>query len=965
MASNPPQEAGQLDAGQLEACVKQFLAEQQQQQPPAAQPLPAQLLGQLLGQAGAPAPPLPPPQAPAPQPKAQASLGRLVAEYLQASQPPVPPAALPIPGLLATLQAPAAPPQPFAPPPTLPAPGLTTDAARRQLLASARLLQAVNPGLAAAAVAQALALPGKSPPSSVASAASLPQPMVHQQPPAPVAQHPTVPPAQALSAGQSAAQFMPSQEPRSAKPSVPLHQISSSGSTTSSGGTPAGALRRPSLPSLGSKKASPKGSIAARASSSLPSVPKNPPKKGPASAATLPSAGKHLPLPSKPIAAGAIHRHHGHPPNSIPSAAAAAPARPTHGAPKAVPHVPIATLQTWTLAQLDAHVAQLQDAHRPVPQAVALLVADVRRREERRTAKRLANRRSACTSRARKKALVEEMTRDNARLRRQALILSYLPDPVVAISEDGTIAFASMQVERVLRHRADGLVGANIEEILVPESRAPLRRLIRDLVAAASSVEGDANNEAPDAAAAVNPAGVAPHEVSEQSSDKSLPPLREVQVTAGRTAAEVGAGEDVSDSSGDGAKAGAKSGSGTELSSLTHKNHQNSSFGPDSGEEQAKADGKAKAPAKSSESDDSSAERKANANLTINVEMCQLNQDKKDEGGVRFGHKDDVMGASVTANNAGAKLSSLMHHPKTEGAEGEDDAAPEGEEPPPSLRRKHVAGHKRAEPTSASSAESSSSLDAVKKASSEDSGYRESNESPEEGSNEYPEDSFSSSSGGASARSSKKARRRGRPLAPACNVRLVRDDLSTLWCELTSSIRTRPRDDDDAAAANPKQGKKGSGGNESTASPESEPEEKELLLCFRPLREGGSVGEELRFRPRASESDDSADAKVTSGTSGDGTSNDDAERAAKRQKKGEFSGSAAADPASSADLSSMDGAVAPEKKKRKKNRPPKKRKFEAKGEEEPAGKRTREKEEARGDEQSAVESLVAMSQKKE
>ena len=63
-----------------------------------------------------------------------------------------------------------------------------------------------------------------------------------------------------------------------------------------------------------------------------------------------------------------------------------------------------------------------------MPQPVALLLFDARKRETKRTAKRAANRRSASTSRARKKALVEEMTKTNARLRRQALILSLLPD---------------------------------------------------------------------------------------------------------------------------------------------------------------------------------------------------------------------------------------------------------------------------------------------------------------------------------------------------------------------------------------------------------------------------------------------------------------------------------------------------------------------------------------------------------
>ena len=65
----------------------------------------------------------------------------------------------------------------------------------------------------------------------------------------------------------------------------------------------------------------------------------------------------------------------------------------------------------------DAHIRQLREANQVVPQAVALLASDMRRKEERRQAKRLANRKSAHTSRARKKALIDEMSRDNARLR--------------------------------------------------------------------------------------------------------------------------------------------------------------------------------------------------------------------------------------------------------------------------------------------------------------------------------------------------------------------------------------------------------------------------------------------------------------------------------------------------------------------------------------------------------------------
>jgi hypothetical protein len=472
------------------------------------------------------------------------------------------------------------------------------------------------------------------------------------------------------------------------------------------------------------------------------------------------------------------------------------------------------------LTPADAHIKLYRAANQSVPQAVALLVADLRRKEEKRHAKRLANRKSACTSRARKKALMDEMTRENARLRRQALILSYLPDPVVAIRADGVITFCSMQVERVLRHDASDLLGANIEDIIVPSSRGSIRRLIRDLVLAeqrallsASSMEDEEENggnrseeeeDAEDDGANENisasTTAAMPHEVSEHSSEKSsLPPLLEVKVKSEST--EVAAGEDVSDSSGD--DKDKKGGHQQQLAynkssvalSLTHKDSSLSDGArPGNGEDQTKkvantaslsSEGSSQTMTKAekppTEDESTSSENKANANLMKNVEMCKLNKDKEDDEQVRFSHKDDVMGASVTANNADAKLSSLMHHPR----EGEGSAAAldvgEGvkfkssakqpkerdlEEQVALMRRKRArlesenSGTKQ-DGTSSLSA-GSSSISKKKKQiggnSSEDSGYRESNESPEE-SNEYLEDSLSSSEASTDQSSSKKKRK--------------------------------------------------------------------------------------------------------------------------------------------------------------------------------------------------------------
>ena len=140
----------------------------------------------------------------------------------------------------------------------------------------------------------------------------------------------------------------------------------------------------------------------------------------------------------------------------------------------------------------------LTDAGQPIPQSLNLLLADARKKEERRINKRASNRRSASTSRARKKALVEEMTRLNAQLRRQALILSLLPDMVLAINADGVITFCSAQAERILQHNSEDLIGAKLSQLLVPSSRDALSGLVDELVATQSKAAANAANAADD-----------------------------------------------------------------------------------------------------------------------------------------------------------------------------------------------------------------------------------------------------------------------------------------------------------------------------------------------------------------------------------------------------------------------------------------------------------------------------------
>jgi PAS domain S-box-containing protein len=281
------------------------------------------------------------------------------------------------------------------------------------------------------------------------------------------------------------------------------------------------------------------------------------------------------------------------------------------------------------------------------------------------------------------------MAQDNVRLRRHAIILSFLPDPVVAIGVDGEITFTSMQMERVLQHRAVELIGANIETFIAPDSRADLRRMIEDVVTAeehaameeysedtetGDDVGNDANKSDNDDGVVVegsggnNSSGSDPNVISSRSSEKSFPMLE----------VELNSGEGVSDSS------------------SMKPPFVRASTGRD------------KAPPA----------KKAKVNV------------------------DDVMEASVTANNADAKLSSLRYHKKDDKKKDTDLKSPpeklqQDQQLQPCLCRKHaLAPRTSSSLTEKQECQSSSSESSGSKTkgqvNSSDSGYRQSNESPED-----------------------------------------------------------------------------------------------------------------------------------------------------------------------------------------------------------------------------------------
>jgi PAS domain S-box-containing protein len=344
----------------------------------------------------------------------------------------------------------------------------------------------------------------------------------------------------------------------------------------------------------------------------------------------------------------------------------------------------------------------LSSLSQPVPPSLSLLVTEAQRRHEKKEAKKVANRRSASVSRARKKALVQEMTELNARLKRQALILALLPDLVVVVDAEGVITFCSSQVERVLSYAPDVLVGSKLTDLLVPSSRAKLLKLFKELVGSGGNLEPSCNeadfsnnkkrrrsikalkdvseeSDLQDRSEDVksNSAPSSKGKAGAEASDASFP-MSVVNVDVdSKPEAEKQTSDDNEDNSDTSASRDSK-----RPSSLTNSVRSpivdSGNSGSDDGDKKVK--GK-KAPGKKLPSSDtsntSSSMDQANANLERNVRWHnkKLKSLQSDEDGF---YKDDVIGAAVTANNASARLSSLRvladrPEDRPEGSSSEED----------------------------------------------------------------------------------------------------------------------------------------------------------------------------------------------------------------------------------------------------------------------------------------------------
>ena len=450
-------------------------------------------------------------------------------------------------------------------------------------------------------------------------------------------------------------------------------------------------------------------------------------------------------------------------------------------------------------------------------------------------------------------------------------------------------------MERVLRHQIDHLVGANISDILTPSSRDKLRQLVKELLAAeqAATLGAGAAGVLPPtkSSAAAKEGQSSGREIS--SGAEAIPvsdgffPLDVVDVANGPNSAEDNS--DLSASNGGGKPV--HPGTPAHLSSTStfgncrdddvtapRVNSPKGATVEATDSAQVKSDvstgcgSNQRAQAQPS-SDDSFATsndaknlRKANEALSRNVRWHNEKLEKEGKvGKKKLSHKDDVTGASVTANNASARLSSLQVR------------AEPSTEKEATRKRKPSRYDSLEEQFSSSSSELM--LDTIEKKSrkntsensSEDSGYRESNQSEED---------FSADDDSSSLRNGP----RPKPLAPACNICLIRNDLTTIWCEVTSSIRTRSlKDENSDELLGPLEEKTLSSSatqsvdaNRKTEDEDSsgEGEIKEILLCLRPIRDGlDTVDESLRFiGPKNVDLSDSGPS--SSSTSVDGAAKD-------------------------------------------------------------------------------------------
>ena len=103
--------------------------------------------------------------------------------------------------------------------------------------------------------------------------------------------------------------------------------------------------------------------------------------------------------------------------------------------------------------------------------------------EDKKYAKRAANRLSAHLSRKRKKMFIEDLKDENIELRRKEQILRSIPDLIVVFDSSGCISFVSHSVTRFLDYTVEDLENTSFWELITEDSVRLIKSAFMDALA--------------------------------------------------------------------------------------------------------------------------------------------------------------------------------------------------------------------------------------------------------------------------------------------------------------------------------------------------------------------------------------------------------------------------------------------------------------------------------------------------
>lgn len=111
--------------------------------------------------------------------------------------------------------------------------------------------------------------------------------------------------------------------------------------------------------------------------------------------------------------------------------------------------------------------------------------------EDKKLAKRAANRVSAHQSRKRKKMFVEDLKDENAELRRKEQILQSIPDLIIVFDSSGRMPFVSHSVTRFMNYTSEELENTSFWDCLTQDSARLVKSAFLDALAVKRPPEED------------------------------------------------------------------------------------------------------------------------------------------------------------------------------------------------------------------------------------------------------------------------------------------------------------------------------------------------------------------------------------------------------------------------------------------------------------------------------------------